>query len=100
MWCSSMLARTTLAAALAATSVGYANAQQFQAIFSGLNEVPPVISQGQGTLTLTLNAVSLSYTLLFTNLSATAAAAHIQFAKARDNGGVNRIFVWRCSHES
>jgi hypothetical protein len=89
MWCSSILARISLAAVVSAVSVGYANAQQqFQAIFSGLNEVPPVISQGQGSLKMTLSPASLSYTLIFSNLNSLVAAAHIQFARARDNGGV------------
>jgi CHRD domain len=85
---SSLMSRAILAVVATAVSVGYANAQQFQAVFSGLNEVPPVVSQGQGTLKMTLSGASLSYTLIFTNLSSTAAAAHIQFARARDNGGV------------
>jgi hypothetical protein len=44
-------------------SVGYAKTQQqFQAIFSGLNEVPPIVSRGQGTLKMTVNPASVSYT--------------------------------------
>jgi CHRD domain len=88
MWCSSILARAILAAFMTAMSAGYANAQQFEAVFSGLNEVPPVISPGQGSLQMTLSPASLSYTLIFSNLNSIVAAAHIQFARARDNGGV------------
>jgi hypothetical protein len=79
-----------LAAVLTAISVGYANAQQFQAIFSGLNEVPPIVSSGQGTLKMTLNtsAQTLTYTLTFSGFATTVAASHIHFARARDNGAV------------
>jgi CHRD domain len=90
MWCSSILARITLAAVLTAISVGYANAQQFQAILSGLNEVPPVNSPAQGALKMTLNtsAQSLTFTLTFSGFPVTVVASHIHFARARDNGGV------------
>src|SRR5437764_12427614 len=92
MWCSSILARAILAAVVTAGSVGYANAQQFQALLSGLNERPPVKSQGQGSVKLSLSGGSLSSTLIFTNLSANAVAAHIHFARSRENGGVIVFF--------
>jgi hypothetical protein len=67
MWCFSILTRTTLAAVVTAILVGYANAQQFQAVFSGLNELGPlnsetgaILSTGQGKLTLTLNTHNYS----------------------------------------
>jgi CHRD domain len=88
---SSLLSQAILAAVVTAMSVGYANAQQFQAVFSGLNEVPsPVLSQGQGTLKMTLNTQlqSLTYTLTYSGLTSTAVQGHIQFARARDVGGV------------
>jgi hypothetical protein len=60
---SSLLARAILAAFVTAVSVGYANAQQqFEVIFSGLNEVPPIVFRGQGTLKMTVNPASVSYT--------------------------------------
>src|SRR5437588_11677527 len=37
---------------------------------------------------MTLSPASLSYTLIFSNLNSLVAAAHIQFARVRDNGGV------------
>jgi hypothetical protein len=97
MWCFSILTRTTLAAVVTALSVGYANAQQFQAAFSGFNEVPPIRSPGHATLKMTLNTQlqSLTYTLTYSQLSATTTQAHIQFARARDNGGV---FVFLCTN--
>jgi hypothetical protein len=88
MWCSSLLARAILIAVVTAGSAGYANAQQFQALLAGLNEVPPVNTQGQGSVKLSLSGGTLSFTLIFTNLSANALAAHIHFGRSRENGGV------------
>ena len=78
MRCSSSLARAILAAFVTAISVGYANAQQqFQAIFSGLNELGAlnaetgaILSNGQAKLSLTLNTQlqSLTYTLTYSGL--------------------------------
>jgi len=86
----SVLVRALLAVAMTALSGAYANAQPFQALFSGLNEVPPILSQAQGTLKMTLNtqAQSLTYTLTFSGFTSPASASHIHFARARDNGAV------------
>jgi hypothetical protein len=90
MLCSSLLARAILAAAMTAVSVAYANAQQFQAIFSGYNVVPPVNSTAQATLKMTLNTQlqSLTYTLTYSGLSSSILGSAILFARARDNGGI------------
>ena len=81
----SVLVRMLLAAAMTAVSAAYANAQQFEAIFSGLNEVvPPILSNGQATLKLNLNqnTQSLSYTLTYSNLGSTVFQSAIHFARA------------------
>jgi CHRD domain len=94
----SFLLSTILTAVVTAGSVGNANAQQqFGAIFSGLNEVPPVLSQGQGTLKMTLNTQlqSVTYTLTFSGLSATVVQSLIHFARARDIGGA---FLFLCTN--
>jgi hypothetical protein len=94
---SSLLMRTVLAAVVTTASATYANAQQLQATLSGLNEVPPVSSPGQGTLTLNLNTQqqSLTYTLTYTNLRATVTQAHIHFGQEHVEGG---IMVFLCSN--
>jgi hypothetical protein len=94
--CRFLLARTILAAVVITVSAAYANAQQFQAIFSGLNVVPPILSTGQGTVKMTLNTQlqSLTYTLTYSNLGSTAFQSGIHFARARDEGG---IIVLLCS---
>jgi len=93
---SSLLMRTVLAAVVITASATYANAQQFQATLSGLDEVPPVSSPGQGTLSLNLNTQqqSLTYTLTYSNLSTPVTQAHIHFGKVHVAGG---IMVFFCS---
>jgi hypothetical protein len=93
----SVLVRILMASAMTAVSAAYANAQQFQAIFSGLNEVPPILSQGQATLKMTLNTQlqSLTYTLTYSGLSSPIFQSAIHFARARDVGG---IIVFLCSN--
>jgi hypothetical protein len=93
----SVLVRVLMASAMTAVSAVYANAQQFQAVFSGLNEVPPILSTGQATLKLTLNTQlqSLTYTLTYSGLSSPIFQSAIHFARARDSGG---IIVFLCSN--
>jgi CHRD domain len=104
MWCSLILVRTTLAAVVTAISVGYANAQQFQAVFSGLNELGAlnaetgaILSTGQAKLSLTLNTQlqSLTYSLTYSGLGAPVTQAHIHFARPRVPGG---IMVFLCTN--
>ena len=99
-----MLAKTILAAVATAVSVGYANAQQFQAVFSGLNELGAlnsetgaILSNGQAILKLTLNTQlqSLNYTLTYSNLGTPVTQSHIHFGRARVPGG---IIVFLCSN--
>ena len=75
----SLLAPAILAAGVTAVSVGCANAQQFQAVFSGFNEVGAlnaetgaILSTGQAKVNLTLNTQlqSLNYTLTYSGLGA------------------------------
>ena len=102
---NSLFTRAILAAVVTTVSVAYANAQQFQATLaqnlgatlSGLNEVPPISSTGQGTLTLELNTQqqSLRYTLTYSNLRAQVTQAHIHFGQIHVDGG---IMVFLCSN--
>jgi hypothetical protein len=84
-----------------------ASAQQFQAKFSGFNEVGAlnaetgaILSAGQGTLILQLNqqAQSLTYTLTYSNPSTptwVVQQAHIHFGKIHVPGG---IMVFLCTN--
>jgi hypothetical protein len=100
-----LFARAILAAVVTTLWAGYANAQQFQATFSGFDEVGGVgagqtgaiFSAGQGTLTLRLNRElqSLTYTLSYSNTATPVTQAHIHFGKIQVGGG---IIVFLCSN--
>jgi hypothetical protein len=93
--------------AATAMSAPYASAQQFQAKFSGFNELGAlnsetgaILSAGQATLILHLNqqAQSLTYTLTYSNPSTptwTVQQAHIHFGKIHVPGGV---MVFLCTN--
>jgi CHRD domain len=100
----SVLAGAVLAAAVTIMSSAYANAQQFQAVFTGFEELGPlnaesgnILSTGQASLTLNMNQQlqSLQYTLTYSNLSATVTQAHIHFGRQRVPGG---IVVFLCTN--
>ena len=61
---------------------------------TGFNEVPPILSDGTGVFTASVNSSSLTYNLTFSNLSSPAIAAHIHFGQRGVNGAV---VVFLCS---
>jgi hypothetical protein len=89
--------------ALSLVSFAPASAQQFSAKLSGFNEIGglgggetgAILSEGQGTLTATLNASSLTYTLTFSGLTSNVTRTHIHFAKEHVAGGV---FAFLCTN--
>ena len=60
---------------------------------TGFNEVPPILSDGTGVFTASVNSSSLTYNLTFSNLSSPAIAAHIHFGQRGVNGS---IIVFLC----
>jgi len=60
----------------------------------GLNEVPPTTSRATGTLhgQISDDQASISFTLVFENLTGNPAAAHIHFGPTKVNGGVMVFF--------
>ena len=104
MYRHSVLAGTILAAAVTTVSAAGANAQQFQANFSGFQELGAlnaetgaILSTGQGTLALNLNqpAGTLTFTLTYSGLSEPVTQAHIHFGKVHVPGG---IIVFFCTN--
>jgi hypothetical protein len=88
-----MLRRAVLAAVVSVGFIGTASAatQQYHAMLSGKQEVPPTTSSGTGTFAASLDTASktLTYTLTFENLTGPATAAHIHGPAARGkNAGV------------
>ena|SRR2546427_214836 len=67
----------------------------FSARLNGFREVPPILTNGRGTFTATLDAsgTSLSFTLTFSALSSAATVAHIHFAQA---GVAGNIIAFLC----
>jgi len=63
---------------------------RFGARLTGFQEVPPILTDGKGTLTLTPNAsgTSLAYTLTYSGMATAAGAAHIHFGQAGVAGNV------------
>ena len=104
MYRHSVLAGAILAAAVTTVSAAGANAQQFQANFSGFQELGAlnaetgaIFSTGQGTLALNLNqpAGTLTFTLTYSGLSEPVTQAHIHFGKVHVPGG---IIVFFCTN--
>ena len=104
MYRHSVLAGAILAAAVTTVSAAGANAQQFQANFSGFQELGAlnaetgaILSTGQGTLALNLNqpAGTLTFTLTYSGLSEPVTQAHIHFGKVHVPGG---IIVFFCTN--
>ena len=103
-WYTTTAASLALAAGL--LGPGYADAQQFHATLSGLNEVGgsgggetgPILSAGTGTLQLTLDqqAGTLNYQLNYGGtFSSTVGQSHIHFAPPGVAGG---IVVFLCTN--
>src|SRR5215813_7386203 len=60
---------------------------------TGFQEVIPILSNGTGVFTASVNSTSLTYTLTFSGLSSAAIASHIHFGQKGVNGSV---FVFLC----
>jgi hypothetical protein len=87
----------TVLAVVTIGMAGHANADEFQASFSGFDELGAlnaetgaILSGGAAKLTLKLDRKlqSINYTLTFSNLSAPVTQAHIHFGKHHVPGGV------------
>jgi hypothetical protein len=97
-----LILATALVALTAGTSATLADAtddtETFHATLTGFQEVTgpgPILSEGKGTLKLTLDrrAKTLTFTLTYSNLTPDAFMAHIHFAPVHVAGG---IMIWFC----
>ena len=91
----------TLCAGLLALWGGYAHAEEFVASLSGFNEIGAlnnatgaILSNGRGSLVLTLNrhARTVEFSLTYSGLSSPVTVAHIHFGKVHVAGGVIVFF--------
>jgi len=101
----SIVMSAAFASAVCAMLAAPANAEEFSAKFSGFNEIGglgagetgAILSEGKGTLHLTLDrrAQTLTFKLTYSDLSSAVTQSHIHFGKARVAGG---IIVFFCSN--
>ena len=104
------LIRSILAVGIVALWAGTAHAQEFSAFLSGFeelgaqnNETGAILSNGKGTLKLTLDTTNsmITYTLTYSNVGTTAPGtgtvtqAHVHFGKVHVAGG---IIVFLCTN--
>jgi hypothetical protein len=71
------------------------NPNRFTAKLSGFNEVPPIQTNGTGTVRLTVNKDSITYRETFSGLTSNTTQSHLHFGQRAVNGGV---FVFLCSN--
>ena len=97
-----LILATVMVALTAGTSATLADAtddtETFHATLTGFQEVTgpgPILSEGKGTLKLTLDrrAKTLTFSLTYSNLTPDAFMAHIHFAPVHVGGG---IMIWFC----
>jgi hypothetical protein len=71
-------------------------ATTFAASLSGFNEVPPILTNGSGTLHVTIHRNNtLTFTETFSNLTSPVTQSHFHFAQRGVNGGV---FLFICTN--
>lgn len=95
------LASALLGAAVLALSAVPASAQRFSGTFSGFNELGAqnnetgaILSEGKGTIKLTLDKSSntITYELTYSGLSSDVLQSHIHFARVHSPGGIMVFF--------
>jgi hypothetical protein len=74
------------------SSNGKGKEKGFAARLIGFNEVPVTNSAGHGELTFTMTSTQITFKLVYANLSAPPAAAHIHVGQTNVNGGVAVFF--------
>jgi CHRD domain len=70
-------------------------ATTFSASLSGFNEVPPILTNGSGSLHVSVKGNTLTYTETFSNLTSPVLQSHFHFAQRGVNGGV---YLFICSN--
>jgi CHRD domain-containing protein len=74
--------------ALSGATLADDSANTVRTNINGFQEVPPILTDGHGTLTLRFKGNAIDYQLTYSGLTSKAAAAHIHFAQKGVNGGV------------
>jgi hypothetical protein len=83
-----LLITVIVVAALASASAAFADDLKFEAELSGAQEVPPVMTDGDGEAKFESDGTSVDFELKWSDLNAPAFAAHIHCGAAGENGPV------------
>jgi hypothetical protein len=73
---------------LLAASMAYSQTERFSASLGGENEVPPINTAGTGDFEMTIQQGTITFSLIFSDLSSPLAVAHLHFAPSKVGGGV------------
>src|SRR5436190_562621 len=73
---------------LLAASAAYSQTERFSASLGGENEVPPINTAGTGNFEMTIQPGTITFSLIFSDLSSPLAVSHLHFAPSKVAGGV------------
>jgi hypothetical protein len=97
-----VFASVFLCATVLAIATGAAHGQQFSGKFSGFHELGAlnaqtgaILSNGEGTITMTLDQNAVTYELTYSGLGSNVTQSHIHFGKVHSSGG---IFLFLCTN--
>src|SRR5262245_21400517 len=77
-----------LAAGLLVAAAAYSETERFSARLVGVNEVPPINTDGRANFQMAIGPGAITFSLTFSGLSSPLAVAHTHFGVPKVNGGV------------
>jgi len=77
-----------LAAGLLVAPAAYSETERFSARLVGVNEVPPINTDGRANFQMAIRPGAITFSLTFSGLSSPLAVAHTHFGVPKVNGGV------------
>jgi len=77
-----------LTATVLVAPVAHSQTERFSASLIGLNEVPPINTEGTAAFDMTIQPSGITFSLNFSGLTSPLAVAHMHFGVPNVNGGV------------
>src|SRR4030095_8756229 len=77
-----------LTASVLVAPAAHSQTERFSASLIGLNEVPPINTEGRADFDMTIQPSGITFSLNFSGLSSPLAVAHLHFGRPDVNGGV------------
>jgi CHRD domain len=77
-----------LTASVLVAPAAHSQTERFSASLIGLNEVPPINTEGTADFGLTIQPSGITFSLNFSGLTSPLAVAHLHFGRPDVNGGV------------